>query len=81
MILGTGSTNAGKPLSAGDNIGYAVAQVGAAELIVAIPALAVSNHFLVKQVAQIDSKDMTFAVWVNLANACVIFWCGTTFAA
>ena len=48
MILGTGSTNAGKPLSAGDNIGYAVAQVGAAELIVAIPALAVSNHFLVK---------------------------------
>ena len=62
VILGTGGTIAGKSVSAGDNIGYTAAQVGAAELIAAIPALAASNHLLVEQVAQIDSKDMTFAV-------------------
>lgn len=68
VILGTGGTIAGKSVSAGDNIGYTAAQVGAAELIAAIPALAASNHLLVEQVAQIDSKDITFAVWVNLAE-------------
>ena len=68
VILGTGGTIAGKAASAGDNIGYTAAQVGVAELMAAIPALAASSHLLVEQVAQIDSKDMTFAVWVHLAE-------------
>ncbi|TAG34291.1 MAG: asparaginase [Polaromonas sp.] len=68
VILGTGGTIAGQSVSASDNIGYTAAQVGAAELIAAIPALATSSHLLVEQLAQIDSKDMTFAVWVNLAE-------------
>ena len=62
VILGTGGTIAGKSVSAGGNIGYTAAQAGAAELIGAISAPAASNHLLVEQVAQIDSKDMTFAV-------------------
>ena len=66
-ILVMGGTIAGKSVSAGDNIGCSAAQVGAAELIAAISAPAASNHLLGEQVAQIDSKDMTFAVWVNLA--------------
>ena len=68
VILGTGGTIAGKSASAGDNIGYTSALVGVGELVAAIPELAASNHLLVEQVAQIDSKDMTFAVWVNLAE-------------
>lgn len=69
VILGTGGTIAGKSVSAGDNIAYTSAQVGVAELVAAIPALAASTHVLIiEQVAQIDSKDMTFAVWVNLAE-------------
>lgn len=68
VILGTGGTIAGKAASAGDNIGYTAAQVGVAELMAAIPALAAASHLLVEQVAQIDSKDMTFAVWVHLAE-------------
>ena len=68
VILGTGGTIAGKSVNACDNIGYTAAQVGVAELMAAIPALAASTHLLVEQVAQIDSKDMTFAVWVHLAE-------------
>ena len=68
VILGTGGTIAGKAASAGDNIGYTAAQVGVAELVTAIAALAASSDLLVEQVAQIDSKDMTFAVWVHLAE-------------
>ena len=68
VILGTGGTIAGKATSAGDNIGYTAAQIGVAELVTAIAAIAASSDLLTEQVAQIDSKDMTFAVWVHLAE-------------
>lgn len=68
VILGTGGTIAGKAASAADNIGYTAAQVGVSDLVAAIPALAASTRLLVEQVAQIDSKDMTFAVWAHLAE-------------
>ncbi len=68
VILGTGGTIAGKAASASDNIGYTAAQVGVTQLVAAIPALAAAGHLLVEQVAQIDSKDMTFAVWAHLAE-------------
>ena len=67
-ILGTGGTIAGTSCLAGNNIGYRAAQIGVTHLLAAIPALADSARFLVEQVAQIDSKDMTFAVWVRLAQ-------------
>ncbi|MGH8819771.1 MAG: asparaginase, partial [Rhodoferax sp.] len=71
VVLGTGGTIAGTAASAGDNIGYAAAQVGVVQLLDAIPALgaALGGHALVtEQVAQIDSKDMSFAVWQQLAG-------------
>ena len=68
VILGTGGTIAGRAASASDNIGYTAAQVGVTQLVAAIPALAAAGHLLVEQVAQIDSKDMTFAVWAHLAE-------------
>jgi len=68
VILGTGGTIAGRAASASDNIGYTAAQVGVEELLAAIPALAQAGSVLTEQVAQVDSKDMTFAVWAKLAG-------------
>ncbi|MFZ3141884.1 asparaginase [Polaromonas sp.] len=67
VILGTGGTIAGRALNASDNIGYTAAQVGIDQLLAAIPALAECGPFITEQVAQIDSKDMSFAVWAQLA--------------
>ena len=67
VILGTGGTIAGQALSASDNIGYTAAQVGINQLLAAIPALAEGGPLITEQVAQIDSKDMSFTVWAQLA--------------
>ncbi|MES2942333.1 MAG: asparaginase [Pseudomonadota bacterium] len=67
VILGTGGTIAGKAGSASDNVAYVAAQLGVEQLVAAIPALAGAGNLLVEQVAQIDSKDMTFEVWADLA--------------
>ena len=68
VILGTGGTIAGRAANASDNIGYTSAQVSVTQLVAGIPALAGATHLLVEQVVQIDSKDMTFAVWSRLAE-------------
>ena len=68
VVLGTGGTIAGTAASPGDNLGYSAAQLGAAQLIGAVPALA-AEPIEVEQVAQIDSKDMDFIVWCALADA------------
>ena len=68
VVLGTGGTIAGTAASSGDNLGYSAAQIGAAQLIAAVTALA-DAPVEVEQIAQIDSKDMGFAVWRALADA------------
>ncbi len=67
VVLGTGGTIAGTAARADDHVGYVAAQIGVDRLIAAIPALAAAplEH---EQVAQIDSKDMDFAVWHALAG-------------
>lgn len=67
VILGTGGTIAGRAASVSDNIGYTAAQLGVEELLAAIPALAQAGTVLTEQVAQVDSKNMSFAVWAKLA--------------
>ena len=70
VILGTGGTIAGTSSGIGaaaDNIHYTAAQVGVSQLVEAIPSLS-RGHLLVEQVAQTDSKDMSFALWVALAE-------------
>lgn len=67
MILGTGGTIAGQAESASDNIGYIAAQVGVDQLVAAIPSLAGFGSLITEQVAQVDSKDMGFEVWMRLA--------------
>jgi L-asparaginase len=71
VVLGTGGTIAGRAAKASDNLAYTAAQVGVGELLDAIPGLteALAGRVLVvEQVAQIDSRDMNFAVWQQLAS-------------
>lgn len=72
VVLGTGGTIAGKAGSAGDNIGYVAGQVGVQDLLDAVPGLAqaAQGALEVEQIAQIDSKNMEFAVWAALARRC-----------
>ncbi|WP_395690965.1 asparaginase [Piscinibacter sp.] len=65
-VLATGGTIAGTAASATDNIGYSAAQLGVQALVDAVPALA-GVPLVTEQVAQLDSKDMDFAVWATLA--------------
>jgi L-asparaginase len=67
VILGTGGTIAGTAATATDNISYTAAQVGIDRLLEAIPDIAKGGPVIAEQVAQIDSKDMDFAVWARLA--------------
>ena len=67
VVLGTGGTIAGTAADAADNVGYRAAQLDAASLVAAIPALA-TVPIEVQQVAQLDSKDMGFKVWRLLAE-------------
>ena len=68
VILGTGGTIAGRAATASDNIGYTAAEVGIDQLVAAIPGLAEAGPVVTEQVAQLDSKDMSFAVWAKLAG-------------
>ena len=68
VILATGGTIAGKASSASDHIAYTAGQLEVAQLVQAIPAWARPAHLVTEQISQIDSKDMTFAVWSLLAQ-------------
>ena len=67
VILGTGGTIAGTAASTTDTVGYTAAQLGVAQLVAAVPPLALLD-IECEQVAQLDSKDMDFATWQRLAQ-------------
>ena len=70
VVLATGGTIAGTSASAADNIGYTAAQMGVDDLLQSVAGLStvLAGRTLVsEQAAQIDSKDMSFAVWQQLA--------------
>ncbi|HJV62360.1 MAG TPA: asparaginase [Albitalea sp.] len=69
VVLGTGGTIAGTAADAADNVGYTAAQLGVAQLVKAVPALA-GTPLESEQVAQLDSKDMDQLVWRQLALRC-----------
>jgi L-asparaginase len=69
IVLGTGGTIAGRATAPGDNIGYTAGQVDVSDLLQGIDAPD-GISLLAEQVAQIDSKDMGFAVWRALALRC-----------
>lgn len=73
VVLGTGGTIAGKAARAGDNVGYKAGELGVGELLSGIPGLenaAKGRELQCEQVAQLDSKDMNFGVWRDLALRC-----------
>ncbi len=72
VLLGTGGTIAGTSAVAGANTGYTAAQIGVDDLVKAVPALSeiAKGGLIAEQVAQVDSKDMTHAIWLKLARHC-----------
>lgn len=73
VVLGTGGTIAGTAGDAADHIGYRAGQIGVEDLLAAVtPQVGPAAHvrYVAEQVAQIDSKDMDFAVWRALALRC-----------
>ncbi|KQU90159.1 L-asparaginase [Variovorax sp. Root318D1] len=72
VVLGTGGTIAGRAASGGDNIGYTAGQVAVADLLGDIDAPE-GVVLEAEQVAQLDSKDMGFDVWLQLARRCALF--------
>ncbi len=67
VILATGGTIAGTAPSADDHVGYTAAQLGVEQLLAAVPALA-GQAIEAEQLAQVDSKDMSFDLWRRLAG-------------
>lgn len=66
VILGTGGTIAGTAAHAADTVGYTAGQIGVEQLVAAVPDLA-GQPLEAEQVAQLDSKDMGYEVWLQLA--------------
>ena len=67
-VLACGGTIAGKAASADDLTGYAAGQTSIDELLEAVPQLADYADVQGEQFCNIDSSDMTEALWLSLAN-------------
>ncbi len=69
VILATGGTIAGLAGNAAGQPGYKAAQVHIDALVAAVPSLQ-GRSLVCEQVAQIDSKDMSFEIWRTLVLRC-----------
>ena len=65
LILGTGGTIAGVAESSAQATGYRAAALSVEQLVAAVPALAAFD-LETRQVAQVDSKNMSYAIWTDL---------------
>ena len=73
VVLGTGGTIAGRASRAYDNLGYTAGEVGVAQLLESLDgslAGLADVDLISEQVAQVDSKDMGFSLWQQLAARC-----------
>lgn len=73
VVLATGGTIAGSSGNPGSSAQYQAATVPVSALLQAVPPLQALARVEAEQVAQVDSKDMTFALWAALA-ARVAHW-------
>jgi L-asparaginase len=69
VVLGTGGTIAGRSAAGADPHAYQAGQIGVDQLLAGIP-VPPGMAAVTEQVAQVDSKDMDFAVWQALATRC-----------
>lgn len=67
-VLATGGTIAGAAPDATNTAGYQAGVIGVAQLLAAVPGLDSIAQIQAGQVASIDSKDMTLALWTTLAQ-------------
>jgi L-asparaginase len=67
VVLGTGGTISGSAASADDNLDYVAGTLGVGALV-ASASFADALEIESEQVAQVDSKDMSFAIWLQLAR-------------
>ena len=73
VVLGTGGTIAGTADNTEDVLGYTAGQIGVAQLLQGVPGLTrvqadLQVDLQTEQLAQVDSKDMDFALWKRLAE-------------
>lgn len=73
IVLATGGTIAGTSSSAASSTRYQAGTVPIDALLDAVPVLKQVARIEAEQVAQVDSKDMSFALWATLA-ARVSYW-------
>lgn len=71
VVLGTGGTIAGTAATADAAVDYRAAVLPVERLVASIPSLA-GLPLRIEQLAQIDSKDMSQAVWRRLAVRCAM---------
>jgi L-asparaginase len=69
VVLGTGGTLAGAAADPADNLGYRAGELPIAAVLACVPALC-ELPLESEEIARIDSKDMSFAVWRALARRC-----------
>ncbi|WP_322057524.1 asparaginase [Paraburkholderia sp. J63] len=67
-VLATGGTIAGSAPDAANTAGYQAGVIGVAQLLAAVPGLEALAQIHAGQVASVDSKDMSFALWTTLAQ-------------
>ena len=67
-MLGTGGTIAGSAADPSDDLGYTAARIGVVDLVAGSPGDG-DAQIETEQVAQIDSKDMSWEIWRALATA------------
>ena len=67
VVLGTGGTIAGTAASPDDVVGYRAGQIGVDTLLAGV-SVPPGTTVEAEQVAQIDSKDMTHAIWQTLGQ-------------
>lgn len=67
-VLATGGTIAGSAGDASKTAGYKAGVVGVDKLLDAVPALGSVARIHAEQIASIDSKDMSAALWTTLSS-------------
>ncbi|WP_458761712.1 asparaginase [Cupriavidus basilensis] len=73
VVLATGGTIAGSSSNPASSAKYQAATVPVTALLDAVPALGAVARIEAEQVAQVDSKDMSFALWSTLVER-VAYW-------
>jgi len=67
-VVATGGTIAGAAPDATQTTGYQAGVIGVEQLLAAVPGLGAIARVHAEQIASIDSKDMTPALWTQLAR-------------